>query len=399
MPLRRALLSGLCLFSLHGLTIRSAAAQVQCSTLKNPLTLVGSTALEPLYKGIGPKLATDAQNPLTLLYLRNGSCSGVGQLGTRLTAMAAPKLFYVDASYTGGDVPQCDNDIANGVPVDIAVSDVFYESCNLPKAFPMGYKDFLGPVGTMLMVVPKQSTQTAITAEEAYYLFGFGGAGDAAPWGDETMMCIRSASSGTQGLWAAAFQVPAISWRGKNNSGSMDVLNCLAGAARTAPEKAIGILGAEIYDAGTVRNTYKALAFRSYKQRLAYYPDSTPTSFDKQNVRNGRYTAFGYAHLMTQVDAQGKPTNPNSDQFVNLLLSQRQDVLTTIIRNVKMVPQCAMNVTRSADGGDLSLSSGPSCGCFYDTVIQGRAPDRCQSCKVDGDCATAHCRIGFCEPR
>jgi hypothetical protein len=399
MSLRRALLSGLVFLSLHGLTQRDAAAQVMCSTLKNPLTLVGSTALEPLYKGIGPKLATDAQSPLTLLYLRNGSCAGAGQLGKRLSTMTAPKLFYVDASYTGGDVPQCENDIANGIPVDIAVSDVFYESCNLATPFPTGYKDFLGPVGTMLMVVPKQSTQTVITAEEAYYLFGFGASGDAAPWGDETMMCIRSASSGTQGLWAAAFGVPASSWRGKGNAGSMDVLNCLAGAARTAPEKGIGILGAEIYDAGTVRNTYKALAFRSYKQQLAYYPDSTATALDKQNVRNGRYTAFGYAHLMTQVDGQGKPTNPSADQFVSLLVSQRQDVVTTIVRNVKMVPQCAMNVTRSTDGGELSASSGPACGCFYDTVILGRAPDRCQSCKVDGDCATAHCRLGFCEPR
>lgn len=399
MPLRHMLLFGLCLLSLHSLTMRSAAAQVKCSSLKNPLTLVGSTALEPLYKGIGPKLATDAQSPLTLLYLRNGSCSGAGQLGKRLTATDAPKLFFVDASYTGGDVPQCENDIANGVPVDIAVSDVFYESCNLPDPFPAGYKDFLGPVGTMLMVVPKQSTQTALTAEEAYYLFGFGASGDAAPWGDETVMCIRSATSGTQGLWAAAFGVPAKSWRGKSNAGSMDVLNCLAGAARTSPERAIGILGAEIYDAGTVRNTYKALAFRSYKQQLAYYPDSTPTAFDKQNVRNGRYTAFGYAHLMAQVDGQGKPMNPLADQFVSLLLSQRQDVLTTIIRSVKMVPQCAMNVTRSSDGGELSLSSAPTCGCFYDTVILGRAPDRCQSCKADGDCASAHCRLGFCEPR
>lgn len=398
MPLRRTLLTGLCLLGLHGLTEKGAVAQ-QCSTLKNPLVLVGSTALEPLYKGIGPKLATDPQSPITLLYLRNGSCTGVNQLGQKLSAATAPKLFYVDANYTGGDIPQCDNDFQGGAPIDIAVSDVFYDSCNLGKPMPTGYKDFLGPVGTMLLVVPKQSSQTAITAEEAYYLFGFGAFSDAAPWSDETMLCIRSASSGTQGLWAAAFGVPASRWRGKTNSGSMDVLNCLAGAARTAPEKGIGILGAEIYDAGTVRNTYKALAYRAYRQQLAYYPDSSPTAFDKRNVRDGRYTAFGFAHLMTQVDGAGKPNGAGAEQFIDLLLSQRTDVLTTIIRNVKMVPQCAMNVTRSADGGDLSLSTGPSCSCFFDMVTQGKAPDRCQSCKVDGDCSTAHCRLGFCEPR
>lgn len=399
MSLHRTLLLALSLLAVHASTAGRAAADVACSTLKNPLVLVGSTALEPLYKGIGPKLATDPTSPITLLYLRNGSCAGVSQLGQRLTATAAPKLSYVDASYIGGDVPQCDNDLMNGAPIHIAVSDVFYESCGLAKPLPDGYKDFLGPVGTMLLVVPKQSTQSVITAEEAYYLFGFGAVGDAAPWGDESLQCIRSASSGTQGLWAAAFGVPAARWRGKGNASSMDVLNCLAGAARTAPEKGIGILGAEIYDAGTVRNTYKALAYRAFRQRLAFLPDSSPTSFDKRNVRDGRYTAFGFAHLMTQVDAQRRPTSAAAEQFISLLMSQRTDVLTTIIRSVKMVPQCAMNVTRSADGGDLSPSSVPSCGCFFDTVVQGKAPDPCQSCKVDGDCATTHCRLGFCEPR
>ncbi len=379
-------------------TTRQAQAQ-SCSTIKNPLYIAGSTALEPLYKEIGPKLASDPVSPVTLVYLKNGSCSGVEQLGTKLTPAVAPKMFYVDASYTGGDVPQCVNDLAVSPSLDIAVSDVFYERCKNGAALPAGYKDFLGPVATMVMLVPKQSNQTAITAEEAYYLYGFGGFGDAEPWTDENSVCIRSASSGTQGLWAAAIGVPPGSWRGKGNAASTDVLNCLAASAQKSPERTIGIVGSEIYDAGTVRNTYKSLAFRAYRQNHAYYPDSTPTSYDKRNVRDGRYTAFGFAHLLAATDATGKPFNPLVEQLTTLLTGQRSDVLTNIIRNVKMVPRCAMNVTRTSDGGDLSVYTGPSCSCFYETTLAGRAPDRCQSCKVDGDCSSSHCRLGFCEPR
>lgn len=381
-----------------GITAHRAEAQ-SCSTLKNPVYLAGSSAIEPLYKGIGPKLASDPVSPITLVYLKNGSCAGVGQLGSKLTPAVAPKLFYIDASYTGGDAPQCVNDLAVSPTLDLAVSDVFYERCKNGAALPAGFKDYLGPVETMVMLVPKQSTQTAITAEEAYYLYGFGGFGDAAPWTDENSVCIRSASSGTQGLWSAAIGVAAGSWRGKGNAASTDVLNCLATSAQKSPEKTIGIIGAEIYDAGTVRNTYKALAFRAYRQNRAYYPDSTPTAFDKRNVRDGRYTAFGFVHLIGAADAQGKPQNPLVDQLTTMLTGLRSDVLTTIIRNVKMVPQCAMNVTRTADGGDLSLYSGPSCSCFYETTLAGRAPDSCQSCKLDQDCASAHCRLGFCETR
>ncbi len=398
MLLRRFLLSACCVLSLPCILSQPAQAQ-SCSTIKNPVYVAGSTALEPLFKGLGPKLASDPKNPITLVYLKNGSCSGVAQLGTKLTAAVAPKFYYVDASYTGGDVPQCVNDLATAPTLDVALSDVYYERCKAGASLAAGYKDFLGPVETMIMMVPKQSTQTAISAEEAYYLFGFGSFGDVSPWTDESMVCIRSSSSGTLGLWSATIGLPNTSWRGVVNPGSSEVVTCVDLAAQKSPEKAIGIVGAEIYDAGTIRNGHRALAFRSFKQNYAYYPDSTPTAYDKRNVRDGRYTAFGYAHIMTAVDAQGKPINPLVGIWVDQLTSLRSDVLTTVIRNVKMVPQCAMNVARTSDGGDLIPYTGPSCSCFYEATLAGKAPARCQSCTTDVDCSTKHCNLGYCETR
>jgi hypothetical protein len=102
---------------------------------------------------------------------------------------------------------------------------------------------------------------------------------------------------------------------------------------------------------------------------------------------------------MTAVDAQGKPINPLVGIWVDQLTSLRSDVLTTVIRNVKMVPQCAMNVARTSDGGDLIPYTGPSCSCFYETTLAGKAPARCQSCITDVDCSTKHCNLGYCETR
>ena len=49
----------------------------------------------------------------------------------------------------------------------------------------------------------KASSQTAITFEEAYFVFGFGMAGMIEPWSDETAMFIRTVTKSTLLAWAA----------------------------------------------------------------------------------------------------------------------------------------------------------------------------------------------------
>jgi hypothetical protein len=151
-----------------GLVVPHAQA-VNCSQLVNPVYVSGSSALEPLYKAIGPTLATDKTMPLTIVYQKPGSCPGISGLTVKQTA----NPLYIDATFDGINVPTCTNDIVGGFPLDIALSDVSYENC-VGSPIPAAYQDFLGPVESMVFAVPRASSQTAITAEEAYYLFGFG---------------------------------------------------------------------------------------------------------------------------------------------------------------------------------------------------------------------------------
>src|SRR5262249_8041776 len=126
-----------------------------------------------------------------------------------------------------------------------------------------------GPIQAYTLAVPKASSQGAMTAEEAYFVFGFGEAGEVQPWTDEALLFIRTPSKSTLLTWAATIGVPPAKWKGVPEDKSSQVLNAVS--TSTTPEKTVGLLGAEIYDAN--RSSLKILAYRAYKQRLAYYPD------------------------------------------------------------------------------------------------------------------------------
>ena len=53
---------------------------------------------------------------------------------------------------------------------------------------PTDVMDALGPVQSFVFAVPRASSQTAITAEEAYFVFGFGSSGQVAPWLDNSLL-------------------------------------------------------------------------------------------------------------------------------------------------------------------------------------------------------------------
>ena len=87
------------------------------------------------------------------------------------------------------------------------------------------------------------------------------------------------------------------------------MFNAVVGNNQTAADKTIGILGEDFYDASTGgvsnRTSVKALAFRAFHQQRAYWPDSTLTSRDRLNVRDGRYAIWGYVHMLANVDGTG----------------------------------------------------------------------------------------------
>jgi hypothetical protein len=195
--------------AIHALA-RPARAD-DCATLDNPIFITGSTAVKPFLAEIAKILASGTP-PVTIAYLGQGSCT---------VPVAAPVL------------------------ADIGASDVFATTCRkLPGGLPSNVGDFLGPVQPMTFVVPKASHESSISAEAAYYVYGFGADSGVEPWTAETAIFQRDANSGTQRMVAAAIGIDADRWRGTPTTGSDDLKTKVSTSAD--PTRAIGILSTDV---------------------------------------------------------------------------------------------------------------------------------------------------------
>ncbi|HEX2570138.1 MAG TPA: hypothetical protein VH877_11315, partial [Polyangia bacterium] len=137
-------------------------------------------------------------------------------------------------------------------------------------------------------------------------------------------------------------------------------------------------------------------------QRYAYFPDSTATSFDKINVRQGRYLPFGYLHLVAAINATTNvPLRAGATQFINWVLGSAQNPPFDIIDlqiQARTIPQCAMSVQRSAEGASLTAYQAPEpCGCYFEFKATGATS--CTACTSDATCGSGKCRRGYCEAR
>jgi ABC-type phosphate transport system substrate-binding protein len=353
----------------------ASAANPLCSSLPDPIVVAGSSAVGPFVQAMGQVLAGQA-TPTTLIYQKQGSCTGVNAvvLDTTPTGTCASgacikgTATYYDAT---GAALNCDLDNVNGTHVDVGLSDVWVDSCtgSLP---PAGTVDIPGPVEAMVFVTPKAATgQLAITSEEAYFVFGYGAAGQAMPWINESLLFVRNALSGTQQIIAHAIAVPAGRWKGIDKGGSTGVIAAVG--TSTTPDATIGIVGAADYDLH--RDTLNELAYQAFHQRGAYYADSTATSFNKRNVRDGHYTAFGYLHLVTHVDASNNPATPASLRFVdwitgNTARTPAPFAITDVTINAHLIPTCAMKVQRLSEGGALSpYTPATDCSAHFESIV------------------------------
>jgi hypothetical protein len=376
------------------------ARALDCADLPDPLYLQVGDTQEPLMKHLGQQLRESAAHPMTLVYLTAGSCTNIDAFYNDTKLTQNPRYIPSAAEDPAWDpskpAPQCTIDPA-GVPLDVVNSALFVSSCT-QAAPPGGVGLFQGPVQGYVFVVPEASSQKAITAEEGYFAFGFGTAGMAEPWVDESFLFIRPVTKSTLLTLAAYVGVPGAKWKGAPFDKSTEVVNAVT--MSVSPEKTIGILGVEIYD--QTRDKLNALAFRAFDQKYAYYPDSTATSIDKKNIRDGHYVPWSPTVWITDVDGNGVATNPDAGYFIDLILGNEVsprpelDSLDTVIER-GLIPDCAMKVTRSFDGGDLSLYDPKEpCHCFYESKVGVNSPE-CKTCVDDGACGGGKCRHGFCE--
>lgn len=382
------------------------AANPDCSTLTNPIYLeVGDTQLN-LMKQLGRALRNNTPKPITLVFVTNGSCTNIGDFYNQ-TALTV-NFQYIpstaeDANWTPASPTLACTPPGGAVTLDMANSALFIASCTNEPAVPSFAQFTTGPIQAYVMAVPKASSAVAITFEEAYFVFGFGPtilqqmAGSIDPWLIETELQVRNNTKSTQLTWAANIAVDASKWHGIANSGSPAVVTGLQNSAN--PTAAIGILGAEVYDAN--RATLTELAFRAQGQYAAYWADSTITSRDKKNVRDGHYTVWSPTVWMNKIDPSShQPVKADTQYIIDMIAGKSVTPApnfdaNVIVAKVGLVPDCAMRVQRSFDGGPLSLyKPDQSCTCKFDSIVDATS---CSTCDASTPCASGVCRSGYCE--
>jgi hypothetical protein len=292
----------------------------------------------------------------------------------------------------------------SGTKADLALSDVNVSTCTGEER-PDGFGEFSSMVQGFGFVVPPSSSQQAITATEGQFLFEYGGeeGNEVSPWTEPSSVVIRNPASSTQLLIGLEVGVPGTQWSSNlenDAGGSGGVIEQVAAQDSTgAADETIGILSLQRYD--QVRDEVRMLAFEAFGQEClgAVYPDSTPNAFDKQNVRDGHYTIWGYLWSVAAVDDDDAVVGENAARLIDFIggteaINGADPIVDAALAGG--IPACAMSVRRTEDGGPLeAFSPDDPCGCFFEQVVT--EDTSCESCEDDDECESGSCHFGFCE--
>jgi hypothetical protein len=268
-------------------------------------------------------------------------------------------------------------------------------------------------------MVPVESSEQSISAQAAYSIFGYGNASGVVPWTNTDFIQIRTSTSGTQNMIGQAINLPATEWQGTQNKSSTNVVTALTNVNKglnvdggpgdpSYVQARLGILASDVADSN--RQNMRPLAFQDVNESCGWYPDTTATAFDKQNVRDGHYPIWGPSHLIAAVNGT-TPSTAGVQTLIDSMNGAYQPVLDVLdvigfYGSSHIIPNCAMHVQRAQDGQNYqSYAPVVSCSCYYDYVV---ATTSCTPCTTTPDCADAGanyaCQIfgtppkGFCEP-
>ena len=346
--LSRALCATVAVLLAGLISINHASANegdVPCISLPRPSIGVGGSAQRPMLARLGRVLAGLAE-PSTLVYAAPGACNGPNLLRD------ADSRYSGTASYwlADGTERTCTID-EPGVVIDFAVMGNAIDKCPGFTEVPAGVTDFLGPVGTVNLIVPVSSTEVAISSEALYFVYGFGASGGVEPWTDESQLISRDVNSFVALYVSLAAGLPVSRMLGIDARTNGNSVALVAGSPN--PNAAIGFTSGSVADAA--RDRVRTLAYQHRGQTCAYWPDSTPAAFDKRNVRDGHYWIWGAAHIFARTDNAGRILNDTSRTWIGWLTGDVPEpadvsVIDLIIEGGD-IPQCAMTVRRD---GDLS---------------------------------------------
>lgn len=368
-----------------------ASAEGDCADLPNPLVGVGGSASKPLLARVAPELLK-VPEPITLIYQSPGACFGITTYvdGTPATGTAS----YWDAD---GTEQTCNFPVVGATP-DFGMLGVQGTLCEGVEKIPDGIGEWSGPITSWSLIVPNDSSQTTISAEAVYFIYGFGAAlGEVAPWIVDAELYSRNATSAALIAIALAAGVPPTKFKGTDVGSNQAMISSLA--ASVDPEAAIGFVSTEVADLN--RDSVRTLAFQATDQTCGHWPDSTPTGFDKRNVRDGHYYLWSPYRFYAPIDGDGEIADPVTRRFIGLFTGATEappglPLLDLIIDNGN-IPACAMEVWRDDEIGPLySLQQPAPCGCYYEFRATGATS--CQACAKPEDCADGGaCRLGYCE--
>ncbi len=403
--------------------VAPAASAVECSNLPDepagaPIAKIyiesGDTQ-EPLVKKLGKLLVGSSAGKLRILYRNRPTCAIAKDLFNGATMQTATdgttprpvKYIPVDPAQdaqvcTVPDAP------ALGEPIKLGIGATYITSCSGLPSQPATIGVLDGPVQSYGFITHKQSSQVAITAEEGYLAFGFPeGTGEAAPWTVQNLRFKRSDTASTTLTMSSAVRIrPATKFLATLPQPSDTSLNLIGSVgAQTSFDAVIGVLGTELFDQHRDdASNIKLLAFKGFDQRFAYYPDRDNTTFDKQNVRDGHYLPWSPTPYLGAISG-GALVDPDARRIYELVLGARPasedvDGLAQVVAS-GLVPRCAMKVTRTGDGADLSVYDDPApCGCSFEKNVKNGATT-CSTCVGTGTstCGAGTCRLGFCEAK
>jgi len=383
---------------------------VDCTTLTNPVYFPATTLLETLLSKVSPVLADPARgaDQMTIVHFPMSSCITYDVHKDQANLTGTATYYLAD-----GTQMSCDMPIGSSIKSDLSAMDVGGVTCLGGQTPPTDLKEYPSHVETLGFVVPRNSSQTAITATEAYYILKFGGEANrqVEPWSDPNFVLVRNPGSSTQLTIGANTGIAGTMWSSnlQGHAGSGDVRDAVIAQNTTGnAEKVLGILNSSKWEAAT--NDMKVLAFQPFNNCLgAVFPDSTSTSRDKRNVRDGHYPIWTNLRYIVRVDGSDNVVTDNgatagmrAQRFIDLMTGVASNPALNVAKSVietGNIPTCAMHVQRVVDGGTVSSFSHPApCDCFF--LEENGVTSGCTTCVDDDGCSGAEkCRFNFCEPR
>lgn len=368
----------------------------------NVIYMAGTSDFGPLLKQVTPILMAGSP-PHRAIFMPGTSCGGVNTVfdagqsiikdiaGT--STKAATYAYFFDDH--GVQTP-CTLD-PEGKVVDIGVSNLYSTVCNPTYVPGVAVAGYLGPIVTFGFTVPAASKQDAISVEAAHLVFGLGGmnpgGASAAPWTNPAYYSIRNAGAGSTALTAELIHVPRAAFWGVDRLSTDAIRDSLIASA--SPDESIGILSIDYADKN--RGNLRVLFLQAEGQITGFLPDSSATSLDKANVRDGHYPLWGYVHFYT-ANVNGAPS-PTAGAFVTRFSVPRLDqALIDAMIDASQVPQCAMKVARESEMGPFIRNPYKfQCGCYFDRKTKGKSS--CTTCTTSNDCPaiTPACNYGYCE--